>query len=177
MSTIPPEPLTPHEITAQAMMMQLRETVQGIAGYAFVGRGQRRKLNTAASLPDRFLQSVAVACDASSHLAGSSQITGSELRDTIAFARAYTSVADELEVIARGLRDTIAARRGDVGQRALRAYSMAKSINRPSDREVLIPHVNEMKRALGRGRRSKNTVPGAPPVAPAPPTAPAKPAS
>lgn len=156
-----PEAIPSHQETAQAMMIQLRQIATTVAGFAHLSSTRRRKITSSASLPDAFLQAVAVACDATPHLASSSQISGAEIRDGLGFSQAYTSVADELELLARGLRGTVANRRFDLGQRALRAYGMAKSINRPEDRELLIPHLADMKRTLGRGRRHAAAVPPA----------------
>lgn len=167
MTTIPPVPPASHEEIAAAMMIQIRELAQSVSGFTFSAKGRRRKITPAASVPDPFLEAVAVACDASPHLGVASQVTTAELRDTITFSRAFTSVANELMVVARGFLDTVAERRNQVGQRALRAYSMAKSINRPEDRELLIPHLANMQRTLGRGRKRVAATPPAPPAPPA----------
>jgi len=152
MTTIP-EPRPVYEETAMAMLQQLRALAATVPGFAHVPTGRRHKITPTASLPDAYLHAVSVACDASEHLALSSQITGAELRDGIAFSHAFLSVADELELIARGLRGTVAERRWDIGRRALRAYSIAKGINRPEDSAVLIPHIVTMARTLNRGGR------------------------
>jgi len=143
-----------HEETANAMLVQLRELAQSVPGFAYTPRERRRRINAAASLRDDFLHAVAVACDASPQLATASQISGNELRHGISFAQAYRSVADELQLLAKGLRDTVAERRNDIGQRALRAYNIAKRMNRPEDREVLVPHLATMARMLNRGRKA-----------------------
>lgn len=172
MTAIPLESPNAHEVAVKAYIEQLRAMQESIAGYGFVSSKHRRSINAAATVPDRFLEAVAVACDAVAHLASGSLVTGAELRDTVAFARAYTSLADELERLARGMRDTVAVRRSDAGSRALRAYSVAKSYNRPSDLEPLIPHLREMQRALGRGRPSSRTASPVPPVPTPVPTTP-----
>lgn len=161
MSSIPPEiPVVPHDDTALAMMVALRKLAQSVVGFNFVTADRRRKINVSASLPDEFLEAVAVACDASSHLASSSQLTGIEVRDAINFSRAFLSVADELEILARGLRGTVALKRAEVGVRALRAYTLAKTLNRPDDRQLLIPHLAKLRAALGRsGVNKKKPVP------------------
>jgi hypothetical protein len=171
MTTIPPTPIN-YEEAANAMMIQLRELVQSIPGFGYAAKGRRRKISSAAHVPDPFLEAVAVACDASVQLSAASELSAPELRGLIAFARAFTSLADEMQLIARGLHDTVAERRAGVGQRALRAYAVAKSINRPEDRELLIPHLANMQRTLGRtGRPSKAAAKPAPAQ---PPSDPAK---
>jgi hypothetical protein len=150
MTTIPDTPTPSHEETAQAMLTQLRKLAQSIPGFTFVPPVFRRRLTASASVPDDFLQSIGVACDATPRLATASEITGAELRDTITFSRQYNSVADELELLMNGIRGTIAVRRSEVGRRALRAYEIAKRLDHPEDRERLVPHIEDMKRTLGR---------------------------
>jgi len=142
-----------YEQTAMAMLQQLRALALSVPGFAHVPALRRRKITTTASLPDAYLHAVSVACDASEHLALSSQITGAELRDGISFSRAFRAVADELELIAYALRGTVAERRYDIGRRALRAYSIAKGVNGSRDSAVLIPHVATMARTLNRSGR------------------------
>ncbi len=152
MTTIPPTPIN-HEDVANAMIVELRDLAQSIPGFAYAAKGRRRKISSAARLPDAFLEAVAVACDASPQLAVASEITAADLRSMIVFSRAFTTVADEMNLVARGLLDTVAEQRAQTGQRALRAYAVAKSINRPEDRELLIPHLANMQRTIARGRR------------------------
>ncbi len=74
------------------------------------------------------------------------------MRDVIEFAAAYGSVAEELEGVAKGIRNTIAARRSEVGVAALQAYAIAARMAKIREHAALIPHVGEMKRTIGRGR-------------------------
>lgn len=165
---------TSHEVAASEMLVQLRALAQSVGDYGFITKGQRRRLNTVSTLPIPFLLSVAVALDASEALTRAAGITGAQIRDVVALANAYVPVADEMALVAGGMRDTVQAKRADTGQRALRAYRLAKSFNSPSDRELLIPHIEDMKRTLGRGRR-KVVKPVAEPKPPATvPPAPAK---
>lgn len=170
MSTV--ETPVAHIESANTFMTQLRALMQSISGFSHISSEQRRRLIPPAAVPDRFLLTVAAALDASSVLANAAQITGPELRDAINFTNAFESVATELELAARGLRETITTRRADAGGRALRAYRMSKSLDRPNERSVLIPHIRDMKRSLGRGRqRSTAEEPPVetPPEAPVPP--------
>jgi hypothetical protein len=139
-----------HEENATAMLVQLRVLVQAVPGFGYLSKAQRRSITPAATVPDVFLLSTGVACDASPTLATSSGLTGVETREVVVFTRAYLSVADELELLAKGLRDTVAQVRAPVGQRSLRAYFNAQRINNPSERALLIPHLANMKRDLGR---------------------------
>jgi hypothetical protein len=108
------------------------------------------KIGVTASVPDAFLLSTAAACDAAPEFSSAVQLTGSQLRQAINFQRAYVQLADELELIAKGLRDTLAEHRFQIGSLALRAYSIAKGFARPTDSATFIPHLKNMKRDLGK---------------------------
>lgn len=174
MTTIPPE-ITPidFEQASATILVQVRQLTNSISGFGFVTKARRRQITTSASVPDAFLKSTAVACDAQPELGVAAQVTSNELRQAIEFTRAFNSVADELELLAKGLRDTVAEQRFDVARRALRVYALAKTFNGPTERVMLVPHLNNMKRDLGR-TRTKLIEPDpilAPPV-PAPPPLP-----
>jgi dsRNA-specific ribonuclease len=135
------------------MITAMRELVQsGISGFALAAKGRRRKINTTASLSDAFFEAIAAACAVHSELAAAGGVSASDLRNTIARSRVRASVAEELRILARGVDDTDAEDRHQAGQRALRVYHVADRINRPEDREMLIPHLAAMKRTLNRGR-------------------------
>jgi hypothetical protein len=155
MSTIPEQSPSPHEETAQAMLVQLRQLAHSVPGFAFIPARRRRQLSASASVSDDFLQAVSVACDAQPRLGPSGEITGAELRGMVTFSRQYNSVADELVLLAEGLRGTVAVLRSDVCRRALRVYANAKRIESPEEMEKLIPHLADMKRTLGRAKRSE----------------------
>lgn len=139
-----------HVDAANALVTQIRTLIQSVSGYTHISRGQHRRLVPPAAVPDRFLLTVATALDASSVLANVAQVTGADLRDAINFANAFATLVTELEVLQRGLRETITARRAEAGSGALRAYRMSKSLVGPPEKAVLIPYINDMKIALGR---------------------------
>lgn len=153
MTTIPEPSPVDHEAAATELMAEIRALVQArIPGFALAAKGRRLKINTTASLTDAFLESTASACAANSTLSSAGDVTPAEIRDTVTFSRVYSSVGEEFRILGRGVDDTVAERRYDVGQRALRVYSAAERINRPDERELLVPHLAAMKRALNRGR-------------------------
>lgn len=170
MSEFPPEPPNAHEAAVAAHIGLLRSIQANIPGFTHIGKSRQQSLNSAASVPDRFLEAAAAACDGSRHLAIASKVGGPELRDIVAFSRAYATFAEELMVLARGVRHTIAVRRSALARNALRAYRVAKSFDIPAEAEPLAPHLQEMKRALGRGRRAKSTTAPVPQPSPAPST-------
>jgi magnesium-transporting ATPase (P-type) len=85
----------------------------------------------------------------------------------IAYSQAGLGLADELERLTRGVRDTIRRGRYEVATEALRVLGIAQKMNRPGDREALVSTFAQMQRALGRGRRRKPAEP-TPPAGPLP---------
>lgn len=147
---------------ALTMIEEMRRLAQAVEGFALATTARRRKISASAAVPDAFLHSLAIACDASPRLGTAGEITSSELLEAIEFKSAYFPVADELELLARAIRDTVAEKRSAIGHRALRAYIIAKRMNAPDDRALLIPHLRNLQRDLGRTR------PRPAPVAPEP---------
>jgi hypothetical protein len=155
MTTIPDQPPVNPEAAANALITAIREQVQSsIPGFALAAKGRRRKITTVVSLSDVFFESVAAACGVHSELAAARGVSASELRDAVSRSRMRASLSEELRILARGVEDTDAEDRNEVGQRALRVYHVADRINRPEDREMLIPHLAAMKRTLNRGRNN-----------------------
>lgn len=105
---------------------------------------ERRRINTAATLPDDFLEAVAHAVVVRPRFGDIARLSTEEIHDTVRFANAREAVVEELERITRAMRDTIATLRADVGQRALLVYALAKR----SDDEELVEHTERMRRNL-----------------------------
>jgi hypothetical protein len=163
MSTIPDIPVN-HEQQANAHIATVRQLAQSIQGFSYAARGRRVKIGVTASVPDAFLLSTAAACDAAPEFSSAVQLTGSQLRQAIDYQRAYVQLADELELIAKGLRDTLAEHRFQIGTLALRAYSVAKSFARPTDSATFIPHLKNMKRDLRKSSPKTTSTPDPAPV-------------
>jgi len=151
MTTIPETPLT-HTERARAVLEHIRGIKELIGGFTFAGDPDPRTLNAAKSVPDAFLEEVAVAIEASDHLKRSALVQPDELRDVVGFAMAFAPVAEELGIMHRAVRQTIALRRAVVGKLALQVYEFAKTFGRKTDRQVLMPHLDSMKRVLGKTR-------------------------
>jgi len=155
MTTIPDQPPVNHEAAVNNLRATIRDLVQsGVPGFALAAAGRRRRIISTASLSDAFFEAVAAACGVHSELSAAGSVSASELRDVVARSRVRASLAEELRILARGVDDTDAEDRNEVGQRALRVYHVAGRINRPEDREMLIPHLVAMKRTLNRGRNN-----------------------
>jgi hypothetical protein len=184
MTTIPdpgpsPSPgpiLSPHEAGAARLLSDVQSLVQTIRGYGFITVQHSRSINATATLPTDFLLSVPVALDASETLRTNAGITGDQIRDVVAFCNAYGPAADEMRLKSEGMQQSVRTQRFEIGQVALRVYRHAKNFNLPSDKELLFPHMQNMKRSLARGRKKKAATkpPTDPATPPNPQTDPAK---
>jgi hypothetical protein len=151
--------MTDHQLLAQQILTTIRTVPQQIAGFAFLPPGERRRLAVPANLPVPFLNHAAIALDASQALFVASGTSADTLREAIMFRNAYDSVGDEMILIGQGLKHTVTVKLSDAGNAALRIYAISKTINRENDRQLLIPHIENMRRSLGRGRGSTEVAP------------------
>lgn len=152
-----------HQQLAQQILTTIRGVPQQIAGFAFLPAGERRRLAVPANLPVPFLNSAAIAVDTSPALLAASGMNATTLREAIQFRNAFEVVADEMILIGNGLKHTITLQLSDAGTAALCIYAISKTINRRQDRALLIPHIENMRRTLGRGRGSTEVVVEEPP--------------
>lgn len=164
---------TAHDTAAASLLTQMRDMVQNIRGYGFTSLKHRRRMSASTMVSTSFLLSAAVALDASEPLRRAAEATGDQIRDVVNFCNAYGPMADEVILRATGLQQTVQAQRDEAVRAALRAYRIARSFNSPSDRDVLVPTIADMKRTLGRGRKKVVKAP-APVTEPAPAAEPAK---
>lgn len=169
MTTIPDVPTnpTPRAEAARQMIPQIRAIIESLDGFVHLSSGERLRVGTASNVPDRFLEAVAGAIETSDVLAANTRLTPAIFREMIAYSQSGLGLADELERLTRGVRDTIKSLRAEVATEALRVFAVAQKINRPGDREELVPSVEQMSRALARGRKKTTKTPE-PPVTTAP---------
>ena len=117
-------------------------------------------------LTNAFINSVIAAVEATVELQSVKKFDVTEARDTLQFIEAFGPLASRINVLARRLRFTMRSRRARISAGALQMYEIAKGVARDPSSAALTAHVEEMRRALGRGRpRVKKTpVPETPPA-------------
>jgi hypothetical protein len=140
---------------ALTLTVQIRELGRTVEGFRYAPKGRRSAIGTRSSLPEEFLLLLAADLDVNPALATQAEITGTEIRECLSFAREFGNASAETRLVAKGMDDTIAERMADVGERALRAYYYAQRANRKDSKASVVPHLEAMKRALGKGRRTK----------------------
>jgi hypothetical protein len=148
-----------HQDEATDMITRIKAIVaERLPGIVATTVTNRRRLNSAASLPDDFLVQIIVAIENKPEAGVMNNITTAELRDVIAFSSEYLKFAGELEMIVRSVRAIVAETRYDVCQRALGVYGVVKGIERPN-RKPAQSNAKALRLALGRGRRRKTAEP------------------
>lgn len=150
-------PTAPAEFSQQSLtlMVQVRELGRTVGGFRFAPEGRRVEIGAFASVPEEFLHLSAALLDVNPDLATTCKLTGTEVRECLNFKRDFGIAAAEIHLVAKGLEDTIAERVANVGERALQLYYYAKRANLKDSTESLVPHLDAMKRALGKGRPRK----------------------
>jgi hypothetical protein len=135
------------------VLARVRELVESTRGYIHLTASWRRKINTAATLPDSFFTTSALILDEHDWLAAASKVTGEEARDVVDDTPAILTLAEGLEQLAKGLRSTYAARRGAVGERLLLMYGIVKRHNRMQQGEGYIGQIQHLEELLRKRRR------------------------
>jgi len=157
--------------SAQERIAEIRAMRQVIPNLVIPeSKGARKKLASAASVPPQFVElaAVAVVNNASLVRAGSQDLA--QDADLKLYAEAYGPVADELEALASFINHSVTKAKNKVGSGALNTYALAKRLAKQPETADLIPHVDDMSKALGRrGRGGKaKSKPAPTPATPVP---------
>jgi hypothetical protein len=141
-------------VDAKAALLHIAALRNVIPGLKTLGQKSPRGLGTAATVPAKFLEAVAVTIDAEPEVGEKTSLTSDALRNVIASTAAQEPVAEALEATAREVRALIAQQRFKVGAPALHAYKYTEALAIATGRRDLQNFVDEMKTALGRSRGS-----------------------
>jgi len=133
-------------------------------------KGARSRLANAASVPKEFVELATVAVKSKPVLVRASGQDLAQDKDLSDYAEAYGPVADELEALASFVRHSVTLAKNKVGSEALTTYILAQRLSKRPETADLLPHVEDMTKALGRSGRRKAKAQPAP--APAPVTPP-----
>lgn len=159
-----------HSDAAQARVQEIRAMRQQIPNFVIpTDKSERRKLSRAASVPSAFVERTAVAVKNSPLLVRGGATDPERARDLMSYAEAYAPVADELEALAAFIRHSVTTAKNRAGSDALTTFALANRLARRPENAELLPHVDDMRRALGaKGRKTK--APAPPQVSPPPST-------
>lgn len=149
------ETTTPHVESAQARLQEVRLMGNQIPRFVIPEPGQSPvRLNNAASVPPEFVELTVVAIANHKSLERDGGATPAALRDLWTYADAYSPLADELEALAQFVRYSVNTARHAVGIEALAIFAIAERLAKLPATAHLAPHVADMRRALGRGRKT-----------------------
>jgi hypothetical protein len=118
-----------------------------------------RRLTSAASVPQQFVELTAVAVTNNAMLVRGGAVNPVETRDLLSYAEAYAPLADELEALAHFIRHSVATAKNKAGSEALIVYALAQRLATRPETADLAPHVADMRRALGRANRKPKPQP------------------
>jgi len=149
----------PHAESAKALAEKVRALIAEIPRLTPPGPNDARRLASAASVSEEFLESARAVMQKSTLLEGASRTNAVTMRDASAFAMAYEVVLPEAEALLRLLAHTIRAAKASAGESALDVYAIAQRLAKRKDGAELVPHVMDMQRKLKRGRRKATLVP------------------
>jgi len=165
---------TSHTETAQARVEEIRAMRELIPNFAIPdSKGANRRLSTAASVPSRFIELTAVAVKNSTALVRGGGADPVQTRDLMSYAESYEPVADELEALAAFIRHSVIKARNKAGNDALTTYALAQRLAKRPETADLVPHVDDMRNALGNRFRNAKSKPAPTPATPGTEPAPA----
>lgn len=125
----------------------------------------RKALGPAGTVPPEFIEAATNSRSVTPELLHGAAVAPEKLRDLMSFATAYEPVADQLESLARFIRQKAAEAKNVAGSEALVTYSLAQRLATRPATTHLSTEVDTMRAALGRRfRRKSKTEPVPPPV-------------
>ena len=145
-----------HLLEAQARIDELRAMGQLIPKFTIPAMPDAmQRLTSVASLPPEFIDVAAMAVRNSTVLVRGGAADPSAIRDWMAYAEAYGHVADEHDAQSQFIRHSITAAKNRAGTEALTTYALARRLAKRPENAELVPHVADMRRALGNRYKRK----------------------
>jgi hypothetical protein len=151
---VPVGPPNTHAEAAQLLIQELHEWGEQIPRREIPETADAtRRLAPAASISSTFIELTNVAVANQTALMRADGAPPAQVRDLVAYADAYSPLADELEARAQILRYNTTAARNLAATEALTTYALAQRLSKQKRYAHLKPHVADMRRALGRQRK------------------------
>jgi hypothetical protein len=166
-----------HAATAQLRLQEVRHMREVIPYFTIPELPtETKRMANAASVPADFVELTTVAI--ANHQAAlwrADALTPEQIRELVSYANSYGPLADEFEALAHFIRHSVRAARYKVGSEALTTYAFAQRLAKRPQSAELAPHVDDMRRALGRTasaealvrravRKAAKLTPAAPPA-------------
>ena len=154
-STVTPAvPPSTYAEAAQERVRELRRWRDQIPRFAIPATTDAtQRLTSAARVSAQFIELTNMAVANHMELVRGGAVAPGEVRDLVAYSDAFGPLADELEALAKFVRYSTTAARNAAGHEALTTYALATRLSKRAATAFLAPHVADMRRALGHGRR------------------------
>jgi hypothetical protein len=149
--------ISPHTEQAKALVEKIRALRSEIPRFTPEVPGDVRTLSTAASVSESFIESASASLPKSTMLEQAPN--AATLRDSFAFAVAFETAVTEANAFARAMSHTVRVAKATAGASALDIYAFAGRLAKRKDGAELVPHVEDMRRKLKRGRRKATSEP------------------
>jgi hypothetical protein len=144
-----------HAEAAQERMLELQRWLDQIPHFVIPEPGiATARLNGAAGVPPAFIETTNVAVANQPVLVRTEGATPAQIRDMVAYADAYEPLADNLEALSKWVRHSTKLARSTAGTEALTTYALAQRLAKRPGNGALVPYVADMRRTLGRSRKS-----------------------
>jgi hypothetical protein len=173
MTAIPDIPTVPNPSArvdaAQKIAQQVRAIVETLPGLVFLTPEERARLRASATVTDRFMELGASAMDEARVLAEAGKLSAADIREVILLSATYRAMADDMERLERGVRDTDIVARSKAGTETLRVYSVARRLKRSRDTESPVSTLAQMLRTPKHGRPARGRSTAPPALDPVPP--------
>ena len=144
-----------HVATAQQRLEELHRWRDQIPRFVIPPTADAtQKLSGVAAIPAAFIELTNVALQDHRALVRADGATPDQIRDLMAYAAAYAPLVDQLEAVAQFLHHSVTAALNQAATEALTTYSLAQRLAKQPATAELAPYVADMRRALGRTRKS-----------------------
>jgi hypothetical protein len=148
---------SPHAEGARNLIEKIRALRAEIPRLTLIlAQDDGRRLSARNSVPDSVIESASVAVQTSPRLENVAGMDATTLRDSYGFAISYDAVVMELESLTRTVAHSIRLERAQAAAAALDVYAVARRLSRQKDGAELLPHVEDMRKKLNKGRTRKS---------------------
>ena len=154
------------ELSPEQIVKALRELEAQIPSIVPLTPAQRRAVSDQTRVSNDIIQSSINLIGASETIAQAVGMPAADVRQLVAEASRWNAVESELRAALNGVAGANLVRRQRIALITRQAYNLARHLARVPGHDVLVPHVEEVKRLRKLASRSRKRAPESPaPVA------------
>jgi hypothetical protein len=163
-----PQPATP--LGAETVIEQIRVLRAQLPAVAALTAKQRRAIRTSAANAEPIVQASLNVIGVSGNVSAALGQPIDAVRELQQDAVLWKAAEEEVQNLLSGIAGANAIRRQKLAQLGTKAYIIGSQLAREPENEVLVPHVEEIKRLKRQARRPKKTAAETPQPSPSPST-------